>query len=120
MHYKAAYELVNRFDNIFVGKMSTKKILSRNNKTINSNCKRMLQTLSPYKFRERLKYMGYKYATMVKEVSEYLTTKTCSNCGRIKNIKASKIYECECGMVTHRDVNSAKTHLKLGIMENEQ
>ena len=121
MHYKAAYELVNTFDNIYIGKLSTKKILSRNNKTINSNTKRMLQTLSPYQFRQIMKYMGYKYGTLVTEVSEYQTTITCSNCGRINYIGSSKIYKCQkCKMIASRDENSAKTHLKLGIMERNK
>ena len=117
MHYKAAHELVNTFDNIYIGKLSTKKILSRNNKTINDETKRMLRTLSPYQFRQTLKYMGYKHGCIVKEVSEYQTTITCSTCGRLNYIGGDKIHECKyCGMKASRDENSAKTHLKLGII----
>ena len=75
----------------------------------------MIGVLSPYKFRQILKYMGYKYGCQVIEVDEYMTTKTCSNCGRIKDIGGSKVYDCECGMTADRDENSAKSIMKKGI-----
>lgn len=53
-------------------------------------------------------------------VSEYQTTITCSNCGKINRIGDKKIHKCSCGMIADRDENSAKTHLKLGIMERRQ
>ena len=115
MHFKTSHRLVNEFGNIAIGKLSTSSILSRNNKTISRRTKRMLQTLAPYKFRQRLMYMGNKYGCHVREVDEYLTTKTCSNCGNIKEMGSKKVYNCRCGMETGRDENSAKTHMKLGI-----
>ena len=116
MHYKVAHELVNTFDNIYIGKLSTRKILSRNNKLISKMTKRMLATMSPYLFRQVLQYMGFKYGCNVEEVSEFQTTITCSNCGRINRIGKSKEHVCKCGMKADRDENSAKTHLKIGIM----
>lgn len=117
MHYKVAYELVNTFDFIFIGKLSTRNILSRNNKKLSKRTKRMLQALSPYAFRQILIYMGYKYGCIVREVSEYQSTITCSNCGRLNYIGKAKVHECKyCGMKADRDENSAKTHLKLGLM----
>ena len=115
MHFKTSHRLVNEFGNIAIGKLSTSSILSRNNKTISRRTKRMLQTLAPYKFRQRLMHMGNKYGCHVREVDEYLTTKTCSNCGNIKEMGSKKVYKCRCGMETGRDENSAKTHMKLGI-----
>lgn len=61
MHFKTAFELVNTFDNIYLGNLSTSEILSRNNKTISKSTKRMLQALSPYAFKQRMIYMGNKY-----------------------------------------------------------
>ena len=120
MHFKTSHKLVNEFGNIAIGKLSTSSILSRNNKTISRQTKRMLQTLAPYKFRQRLMYMGNKYGCNVREVDEYLTTKTCSNCGNIKEMGSKKVYNCRCGMKTGRDENSAKTHMKLGIQLEQQ
>ena len=60
-------------------------------------------------------HMRNKYGCHVREVDEYLTTKTCSNCGNIKKMGTRKVYKCRCGMKTGRDENSAKTYMKLGI-----
>ena len=115
LHFKSANYLVNHYDNIYIGKLSTKSILSRNNKKITKRTKRMIGVLAPYLFRQRLAYMGNKYGSFVGEVDEYLTTKTCCNCGRINEIGSSKTHKCKCGMNADRDENSAKTHLKIGL-----
>ena len=115
MHFKVAYQLVTRHNRIFIGKLSTLKILSKNNKTINRQTKRMIGVLAPSLFRQRLVYMGNKYGAEVSEVNEFLTTKTCSNCGRKKELGQSKKYICQCGMEADRDINSAKNILKVGL-----
>uniref|UniRef100_A0A6C0C5G4 Cas12f1-like TNB domain-containing protein n=1 Tax=viral metagenome TaxID=1070528 RepID=A0A6C0C5G4_9ZZZZ len=116
MHYKAANFLVKDYDRIYIGNLSTRKIVSRNNVTITKNTKKTILALAPYKFKQILKHMGNKNGCIVEEVSEYLTTKTCSNCGNMYEIGSSKIYKCgKCGMEADRDENSAKTHLKLGL-----
>lgn len=118
MHYKVAHELVHTFDKIYIGKLNTKKILSKSNIAISRYTKRMIGILSPYAFRQILKHMGNKYGTQVIEVDEYLTTKICSNCGRINELGKKKIHECECGMKADRDENAAKNILKVGLLEN--
>ncbi|AEQ60984.1 putative transposase [Acanthamoeba castellanii mamavirus] len=116
MHYKVSHELVHTFDKICIGKLNVKSILSKANTVLKSALKRKLATLSFYRFTQRLTHMGYKYGTEVVNVNEYLTTKTCSNCGKIKDLGASKIYECEsCGMYADRDENAAKNILKVGL-----
>ncbi|AEQ33346.1 transposase [Megavirus chiliensis] len=118
MHYKSAYYLVTNYDNIHIGKLSTKGILSKNNKKISRHTKRMVGVLSPYLFRQRLNHMAHKYGATVFEVNEYLTTKTCSNCGKINELEAKKVHKCKCGMKTDRDVNAAKNILKVGYQYN--
>ena len=119
MHYKVSHILVNKYDEIYIGKLSTKSILSRNNKSLTKENKRMIGVLSPHMFRQRLKYMGHKYGCKVTEVSEYKTTKTCSKCGNEKDLGKMKIYECKCGMIADRDENAAKNILKVGTRENK-
>jgi len=115
MHYKVSHHLVNNFDNISIGKFSTKQILSRHNQKITYQTKRMIGVLQPYRFRQVLKYMGNKYATIVTEDSEYLTTKTCSHCGKVNEIGGSETYYCpKCELETGRDENAAKNILKVG------
>jgi IS605 OrfB family transposase len=114
LHYKTAYYLVKNFDSIYIGKLSTKKILSKNNIKISKETKRMISVLCPYQFRQILKYMGNKYGVNVYEINEYLTTQTCSQCGKINRIGRKKIYKCKCGMKADRDINSGKNMLKVG------
>jgi len=52
MHYKVSQELTNKYDEIYIGKLSTKNILSRNNKSLSKENKRMIGVLSPYMFRQ--------------------------------------------------------------------
>ena len=116
MHFKTSYMLTHEFDKISIGKLNISSLLSKENYVVSAKTKETMKILSPYAFRQRLQYMGYKYGTPVKEVSEYLTTKTCSSCGRTKEMGGLKVYKCECGMKANRDENSAKTHMKIGIM----
>lgn len=115
MHYKVSHLLVHKYDNIYLGKFNIRGVLSKNNplpKTIKNSLKR----LSPGKFWKILEYMGYKYATKTRRVSEYLTTMTCSCCGNIQKMKTEKVYKCSsCKKRIGRDENSAKNHLKLGL-----
>ena len=39
--------------------------------------------------------MGHKYGSTVYLVNEYLTTKTCSNCGALKEMGSEEIYKCD-------------------------
>ena len=59
--------------------------------------------------------MGYKYGTKVTEGTEFLTTKTCSNCGRQNELGPNKVHKCKCGMDADRDENAAKNILKNGL-----
>ena len=44
------------------------------------------------------------------------STKTCSNCGSIKNMKGKHTYRCPvCGMVEDRDINAAKNLKQYGL-----
>ena len=54
-----------------VGNFSTKGILSKNNKKIGRHTKRMIGVFAPYKFKQRLMYMGSKYNSVVTIVNEY-------------------------------------------------
>ena len=36
-----------------------------------------------------------------------MTTKMCHKCDKIKQVGASKIYECECGIKIGRDINAS-------------
>jgi transposase len=51
--------------------------------------------------------------------NEAHTTKTCSFCGCINDVGASKIFKCkQCNHVVGRDVNAGKNILMKGIITN--
>jgi len=78
--------------------------------------KRRLIALSHYRFRMKLKSMASKYGNKIVEVDEYLTSKTCSECGKIKkNLGSNKVFECVlCNLKIDRDINAS-----INIYKNE-
>jgi IS605 OrfB family transposase len=119
LHYKVAYFLVTKYDNIYLGKLSTSKILAKSNK-LPKNAKAIIKSLSHYKFRLILTHMGHKYGSTVHLVNEYLTTMTCSGCGNLKYMGGKEKYKCnKCELKTGRDENSGKNLLKVGYKKAE-
>jgi putative transposase len=52
----------------------------------------------------------------LKFVNPNYTSQICSSCGRlVKKTLATRTHKCECGLNVHRDYNSAKNILKIGI-----
>ena len=117
LHFKTAHLLIQRFDTIYLGKISTSNIVSKKkNSNISPRTREMMNLLSFYKFRVIMQYMGNKYGVKVVLVNEYLTTRTCSNCGKNnKDIGSKEYHKCSCGMLTGRDANAAKNIYKVGI-----
>lgn len=119
LHKKVSFLLTKKFKTINIGKISTSSIVS-NNKSNKSNTskitKRHLLTLSLYKFLERLKITGNKYASNINFLSEYKTSMTCNNCyNEDKNLGSNKIYKClKCNLVIDRDINSSIIFYKGG------
>ncbi|AFX93238.1 putative transposase [Megavirus courdo11] len=109
MHFKVAKYLCSRFQILKLGNISTNKIVSKETGNIGKSTRRLLYSLSHFRFREILTHQAEKYGCKLKIVSEYLTTKTCSNCGNKKDVGKSKVYECnKCELYVDRDINAAK------------
>lgn len=63
-----------------------------------------------YEFKRQLSYKCEKYKIEFVEADKwYPSSKTCSNCGLIKqDLKLSdRVYECHCGFKLDRDLNAA-------------
>ena len=109
LHWKTCNYLCKHYNNIFIGKISTKSILSKKNKCLSALQKKIFQRLSHFKFRERLKFKCQEYKTQYKEINESMTTMTCGNCGNQKKMKGEKFYECQkCNIIIDRDYNGAR------------
>jgi putative transposase len=75
------------------------------NKTLNHS---LQNTGSMGRFARFLTYKAEIAGKRVIEIDESFTTKTCCNCGRVKNIRLSeRTIHCDCGTVIDRDKNSA-------------
>ena len=115
LHNQTTSRLASEYENILLPEFSTSGMLKK--KDLHSVTKRMMSTLSFYKFKEKLKWECYKKSKQLYIVTEEYTSKTCTNCGTIKNnLGGSKKYECnECGIKIERDYNGARNILLKNI-----
>ena len=108
MHNKCASFLVKKYKTIIIGNVSTKKMASNLTGNLQNITKRRLMALSHFRFREKLKNVAKKYKTTIIETNEYMTSKKCSQCETINDMKSSKIYKCKkCKLTIDRDINAA-------------
>ena len=112
LHWKTVNLLCKNFNNIYIGKMSTKDIVKKHGNLAKST-KKYCYALSHFTFRERLKSKAEEYKVNVKEVCEAYTSKTCGGCGKInKNLGSSKVFKCPtCSFKIGRDINGARNIL---------
>jgi putative transposase len=111
MHNKTVNYLTLNYKHVLIGDMSPKSICSNSGENkLSKMTKRVIYSLSFYKFREKLKNKCISRGVGYKEVDERYTSKMCSSCGRLnERLKGSKVFECEgCGIVYDRDVNGAR------------
>lgn len=66
-------------------------------------------------FLHKLEFKCNKYGSYYTEVDSYYTSKICSKCGQIHDIKLKdKVVICDCGLVLDRDINAAINIRKRG------
>ena len=116
MHNRVASYLVRNYKEIIIGKVSTKKMVNNETSSLQEITKRRLLALSHYRFRIKLTSMAEKFDSTITLVTEYLTSKTCCNCGNINDsLGSSKVYRClKCPIEIDRDINAA-----INIYENK-
>ena len=111
IHWQSINYLTNNYDNIFIGNMSSKNIISNNNyNQLSKMTKRIASTLSFFTYRSRLQYKCATKNIKYKCIDEKYTSKMCSMCGNINyNLGSSKIYNCiKCNLSIDRDVNGCR------------
>ncbi len=109
LHKQLAKYLVTNYDVIIIPIFETSQMAKRVKRKINSKTTRSMLTWRHYSFRERLIFKARQFGSKVAIVGEQHTSKTCSCCGSITDIKASKVYMCsQCGIIMDRDANAAK------------
>jgi IS605 OrfB family transposase len=104
MHKKLAKWLCSNYTRVYIPKLNF-----HNMKKLNKKEKSKLASLKHCNFVDRLKNKSREYNCKIIEVKEDYTSKTCSNCGYLKNDLKGRVYKCDsCEMVFDRDMNASK------------
>jgi putative transposase len=112
--HKASRMLVKENALIVVGDLSAKKLVkTKMAKSVLDTGFSALKTM--------LRYKCENAGVLFEEVNESFTTQMCSCCGEITTCSPKgrvdlriRVWECECGSINQRDLNSAKNILALG------
>jgi putative transposase len=105
LHWKTINYMTNKYKKIILPRFET-SIMVRN---LTHEMSRKMCTFSFYKFKSRfIEKCIDKGVELIIGTEEY-TTKTCTNCGNIKNVGNAKIYNCSnCKKEIERDINGAR------------
>ena len=106
MHNQIGCMLTNKFQHIILPPFETSKM--QQEECLQSVTKRMMGSLSSYRFKEKLKAQCQRKGRDLHIESEACTTKTCGSCGQMRKVGGSHVYKCECGYEMDRDVHGAR------------
>jgi putative transposase len=109
LHNHCSSFIAKNYDHVLLPSFETSKMVKSDK--LHKSVKRMMNSLSFYKFKEKLKYACSKTGSSLYIVDEAYTSKLCGNCGILNNIGSSKVYTCSCGVKLDRDVNGARNIL---------
>src|SRR6185437_12384676 len=96
----------NNFETIILPSFDTSEMLLK--PYLSSKTKATLQTLSHYKFKNKLREQCVKKGNRLHIVNESYTTKTCGSCGVLNSPGCATVYNCDCGYTMSRDVHGAR------------
>ena len=114
--HKLSNKILKEYDKIYIEKLNVKNMLE--SKKSNKNLNKEIANASWDAFAKMLIYKAVSADKLVIEVKAKNTSKTCSNCKKIKKELCLKdrVFECHaCGMTFDRDVNAALNIKRLGI-----
>jgi putative transposase len=108
LHRRVAYDLVMNNDVILLPTFGTKDMAAKGNRKINTKTVRSMLGLAHYKFKQTMRWMCRKYGKIMIGVNEAYTSKTMSQCGKIKeNLGGSKTIS-DGNIRVDRDINGAR------------
>ena len=113
VHRKSVNLLCSKYDVIFLPRFESSEMCNRAGRHISKKTARAMMTWSHFRFKELLKSKALETGSIVVDVTEEYTSKTCSCCGNIHSrLGSSKVFSCpSCGIIMDRDVNGARNIL---------
>ena len=108
LHNRLAYDLVQKYDVIFLPTFETKKMSKRQGRRIRRRTTREMLSLGHYEFKLRIKWYAKKYGKHVVDCNESYTSKTRSWSGEIDNKLGGKKIIKDDNFIVDRDVNGAR------------
>jgi putative transposase len=119
MHWKTISFLTKNYDFILLPEFKTQDMVRK--KTLNKNVKRMMLMYSFYSFKQKMKWKCDVLNKKLFIVDESYTSKTCTNCGTVTNLKGKEDLVCEkCFIAIDRDEQGSRNILlkNLHIIKN--
>lgn len=91
---------------VIIGNLSQEQMIKKSkSKKLNRSIK---ENWGLGKFKVYLTYKAKLHDVNIIKINEAYTSKTCSNCGTMHDMPLNnRIYKCDCGMETDRDINSS-------------
>jgi putative transposase len=113
IHWQTITSLTKTNDVIFYGDIKSHDIVKKYN---NRHLNREIMDLKFFKFKERLRHKCFELNKVFIAVNECYTSKTCTNCGILNDVKDSETYKCtSCNITIDRDINGARNILLKGL-----
>lgn len=112
--HKATTEIVNSYKNIYVGDVSSKKLLK-------TKMAKSVSDAAWYQLKTLLNYKAIIAGNVLVEVNEAFSSCACSNCfvrsgpSGLRQLGVREWTCSNCGVKHDRDVNAAKNILRLGL-----
>lgn len=108
MHHKVAKFLSEHYHQVLLPHFKTQGMVARSG-VLGHRTRRMMLTLSHYKFKTILKEKMARTGGRVVDCDEWWTTKTCCRCGRINfEVTVQHFWCIDCLAIHDRDVHAAK------------
>lgn len=112
LHHQLAVWLCREFDDIIITTYRGSILSRRLGRRLNTEVTRQMLTWSYYRFKQFLVYKAQQTGKRVFIVEEPYTSRTCGECGILKDPSSSKTFACKaCNAVMDRDFNGARNIL---------
>jgi putative transposase len=120
LHKKAAHFITTNYQVVFLPTFESSQMVKRAKRNINKKSVRQMLTWVHYRFKQIIKHQADKDGSIVVDVSEAYTSKTCGNCGHIhRKLGGSKVFKCpNCQTVIKRDLNGARNILLRALSDS--